>query len=63
MDSDFILIDSGDDVQIVATIDFEGNTTVAGSFELYFDNGDSQTLVDSGTFISFKKLRTPGKRL
>ena len=48
-DSDFILIDSGDDVQIVATIEFEGNTTVAGSFELYFDDGNSQTLVDSGT--------------
>ncbi len=48
-DSDFILVNSGDDVEIRAIVEFQGQTTVMGSFELYFDDGNSQTLVDSGS--------------
>lgn len=42
--SDFAFVNSGDNLTVTFVVNFQGSTTVQGSFELYFNN----VLVDSG---------------
>lgn len=43
--SDLVLINSGDNISVNASIDFQGSTTVQGTFEVFYNN----VLVSSGS--------------